>query len=80
MTDVVDIFSKKKISEGECTKRGEGYDKNIPFDWQGYYENVKSIQYGFDYLSAHDKRVAFDSVADAFCEVLLRVFSDKKGE
>lgn len=63
--NVVSLFGNKLSESSE----------SVPFDWEGYLRNVRTIQAGFSTLDAHRKCVAFNSVADAFCEVLEHVFS-----
>lgn len=53
---------------------------NKPFPWQDYVDNVRRVQEGFHTLDAHYKCVAFDTLADIFCEVMEGIFKDKEKE
>ena len=66
MSDVVDIFSKQLLTISPSSQA---------FDYQGYINNVRQIQAGFYALNAHQKGEAMDAVANAFCEILERVFA-----
>lgn len=65
--EIVDIFKNKQT-----------IDPNQPFDWQGYVDNVRTVQEGFHTLDAHMKGVAFHTLADIFVEILESIFKEKE--
>lgn len=74
MTDIIDIFSKAKLSEQDGVN-------NLPkWSWEREIENVRTIQRNFHTLDAYTKGVALNAIAENYVMLLEAVFIEFKGE
>lgn len=70
MTDVIDIFSKSKLSEKEA-------QANAPkWSWEREVHNLRTIQAGFAHLDAHTKNVALDAIVENYIMLIEAVFKE----
>lgn len=64
--NVVELFKKKTEEKQE----------NVPFDWKRHVELTRQVQNGFYTLNAHQKQIAYDTIAEHYITLLECIFDN----